>query len=387
MLIQDFSRHLAELLSARNPFAVATVVATHGSSAAKPGAKALIIPPGRNVWGWVGGGCAERYVINEAMNALAAREPRRITVDLRDEVFGAGMPCGGHMEVYIEPVFPPRRLWLVGHHPGADALSRLAADAGLETRATGHAPFSPENPDAVLRLDSSEGGTNRPAPGCPDEFVWQPGPVEARLNRTEWAVSVLASLLSGLRNKSGASLRQVKAMPNGNAAPVPWGDSTPELLLVGHNPITRELARLGVMARWPVGVCASNARVEDYPRKTRLFGPESAFRLPPSSAATCAVVATQHKDDQATLTQLLAGPAPYIGLIASTSRARLILKSLGTPQAVPPTLYAPAGLDLGAATPFEIALSTVAEIILCRFASGTSGSPQGHCGRLERANQ
>ena len=84
------------------------------------------------------------------------------------------------------------------------------------------------------------------------------------------------------------------------------------------------------------------------------------------SPATAAVVATLHKDDVTSLRHLLRVPATYVGLIASEKRARLLLDWLGAETAAHPALHAPAGLDLGARGPEEIALSTLAEICLCR---------------------
>lgn len=81
--------------------------------------------------------------------------------------------------------------------------------------------------------------------------------------------------------------------------------------------------------------------------------------------------ATLHKDDEAALRHLLRVPASYVGLIASEKRARLLLDWLGAETSAHPALHAPAGLDIAARGPAEIALSILAEIVLCRYPAQT----------------
>ncbi|HUJ76126.1 MAG TPA: XdhC family protein, partial [bacterium] len=63
----EFATHLERLHASGEPFAVATVIRVHGSASARPGSKALIDARGRNVFGWVGGGCAESLVRDESL--------------------------------------------------------------------------------------------------------------------------------------------------------------------------------------------------------------------------------------------------------------------------------------------------------------------------------
>lgn len=114
-----------ELAAAGQPFAIATVVRVEGSSSARQGAKALIDERGKIVQGWVGGGCAESAVRSEALQCIKTRSPRLVTLDMQDEVLGVGMPCGGRMEVYIEPVLPKPQLLIAGHGRIAETLAAL----------------------------------------------------------------------------------------------------------------------------------------------------------------------------------------------------------------------------------------------------------------------
>jgi xanthine dehydrogenase accessory factor len=123
---------MVALRAAKQPFALATVVETAGSVSAKTGAKAVIGRDGQVVAGWVGGGCAEATVCHTALDSMASGESKVIELDLDDEVLGTGMPCGGSMRVYVEPVLPKPRLWILGHGRVAESLCAMGAMMDLE---------------------------------------------------------------------------------------------------------------------------------------------------------------------------------------------------------------------------------------------------------------
>jgi xanthine dehydrogenase accessory factor len=129
--MQDIIDTLAEMRSARRPFAVATVVEIVGSVSAKTGAKAVINDSGRVVAGWVGGGCAESTVCGTALECMRDGETRIVELDLNDEVLGTGMPCGGSMRVYVEPILPKPGLWILGHGRVAECVCHLGALMGF----------------------------------------------------------------------------------------------------------------------------------------------------------------------------------------------------------------------------------------------------------------
>lgn len=120
-----------DMRKARRAYAVATVVETRGSVSAKTGAKAVFDAQGRVMAGWVGGGCAESSTSEQALRCLASGETAVIDIDLDDEVLGAGMPCGGAMRVYVEPVLPRPVLWIMGHGRVAECLCALGDMMGL----------------------------------------------------------------------------------------------------------------------------------------------------------------------------------------------------------------------------------------------------------------
>lgn len=127
--------------AAGEPFAIATVVRTVAATAAKAGAKAVILPDGTVTDGWIGGGCARAAVIKAAKDALADGQARLVSVEPPDELdkhghrageeqggvrFAKNMcPSQGTMDVFVEPVLPKPELLVCGASPVAIALADL----------------------------------------------------------------------------------------------------------------------------------------------------------------------------------------------------------------------------------------------------------------------
>ncbi len=246
----DVFKASSELASQGKSWAMATVVRVEGSSSARPGSRAVIASDGRIVAGWVGGGCAESAVRHQALHCLKTGKPQLITLDMTDELLGVGMPCGGVMEVFIDPVLPQ-----------------------------------------------------------------------------------------------------------------------PELLLVGHGRIAETLASLGSLMGYSVVVDDPGATGDRFPTASRVINDDLTHSAAAIGERTCIVVATQHKLDHLWIRKALDSGAAYIALIASRHRAALVLDYLvaeGVPQETVDRVWAPAGLDLGAATPEEIALSIMSQIVALR---------------------
>jgi len=241
---------LLELRDRGELHAVATVVEAIGSVSAKTGAKAIIGPEGRIMAGWVGGGCAESAVGSAALECMDTGKTKIMDIDLDDEVLGVGMPCGGSMRVFIEPIQPKPTLWIMGHGRIAECLCHFADTVGFNVAVNDPIATAERFPDAH-RLISDD----------PDYSSLEPGP-------------------------------------------------------------------------------------QDF-----------------------VVIATQHKGDHESMQRALAARPGYIALIASHKRASLVmdyLKEAGFPQERLDRVNIRAGLDIGARTPEEIALSVISEIVMLR---------------------
>lgn len=247
------------------PFALATVVRTVAATAAKPGAKAVIMADGSIEGGWIGGGCARAAVLKAAQAALEDGRPRLVSIQPMDLLKDQGLrpgderagiafaknmcPSHGTMDVFVEPFLPQPQLVICGASPVALALARQAAGLGLGL------------------------------------VVCAPPPEQAAF------------------------------------------------------------AEIG------------GARVDTYDLAA-LAGGEHFI-----------VVSTQGKGDNAALKAALAVDAAYVAFVGSPRKAAALRAEMaeeGVPSERLANLRAPAGLDLGAISPEEIALSILAEIVQVR---------------------
>jgi xanthine dehydrogenase accessory factor len=129
----------AELARSGEEFALATVVWRQGPSSGQQGARAIITAAGE-LYGWIGGACAEPVVVREALDVIRSGEARLLLLGAPEQ-FGAAVPEGmavvpiscqsdGALEVFIEPVTPTPQLVVVGRSPMAHTLTDLATALG-----------------------------------------------------------------------------------------------------------------------------------------------------------------------------------------------------------------------------------------------------------------
>ncbi len=120
-------------------FALATVVWRQGPSSGQPGARAIITATGQ-LYGWIGGACAEPVVVREAQRVIAARRAKLLLLGAPEQ-FGGSIPDGmvavaiscqseGALQIYIEPVVPTPHVTVVGRSPMAHTLAGLAQALG-----------------------------------------------------------------------------------------------------------------------------------------------------------------------------------------------------------------------------------------------------------------
>lgn len=150
-----------ELRERAEPFVTAVVVRCDPPTSAKPGAKAVVTQAG-DIVGWIGGGCAQPIVIEQARAALREGKPRLIRISPDEglvEVHGMinfEMAChsGGTLDIFIEPVLPPVQLVIMGRSPVAQALARLGKGLGYAVAV--HAPGAQraDFPEADRVVDS-----------------------------------------------------------------------------------------------------------------------------------------------------------------------------------------------------------------------------------------
>jgi xanthine dehydrogenase accessory factor len=144
----------------------------------------------------------------------------------------------------------------------------------------------------------------------------------------------------------------------------------PQLVVIGHLPIAEALAALGKGLQYTVTVMGLDATQERFPQADlvldRLDFSQLRVRV---TAQTYVVVATHGNYDEEALEWALNTEAAYVALVASPKRAEAVLQYLretGVAEERLARLKCPAGLNIGASTPEEIALSILAEIVQLR---------------------
>jgi xanthine dehydrogenase accessory factor len=142
----------------------------------------------------------------------------------------------------------------------------------------------------------------------------------------------------------------------------------PHLLILGRSPIAQTLARLAKAIHYRVSVAASGAEQEQFPDVDQL---QTDLNLDGTkiSPETFVVVSTQGEGDEEALQQAAGTSAAYVAFVASRVKAQKVLEFLRearVPSERVRQIRAPAGLDIHAASPEEIAVSVLAEIIQVR---------------------
>ena len=143
---------------------------------------------------------------------------------------------------------------------------------------------------------------------------------------------------------------------------------SPRLLLFGVSPVIRALAQLGKGLGYSVDVVDPHADPRALPGADRIFRDlgSADVRAPSPAARLFAVVATMGENDEDALFAALAARPMYLGVVASRTRFGRIRDALlrrGVPAAALESIKNPAGLDIGARLPEEVALSILAEIV------------------------
>ena len=344
-------------------FAVATVVSVSGSAPRAPGAALAVAADGTAV-GSVSGGCVEAAVYELCREALAEGLPRRAQFGYADDdAFAVGLTCGGTIEVLVTPVgaAAPAR---------ATLAAALAAAGGGEPLALARIVDGPPELLGGALLVRPGGGHDGTLGGRPE------------LDRT--AAAEAAALLDagrtglvGLAAEGSRCGRPVTLLVEASLPP-------PRMLVYGAVDFAAALAGAGAFLGYRVTVCdarpvfatparfpAAHEVVVDWPHR-HLDAQRGALD---SRTAIC-VLTHDARFDIPLLTRALALPVGYVGALGSrrTHADRLRrLRAAGVPERRLARLRSPIGLDLGARTPEETALSIAAEIVALR--RGGSGVP------------
>ncbi len=344
-------------------FAIARVVDIEGSGPREPGA-AMAVSASGQVVGSVSGGCVEGAVVSEALAILAGEaEPRVVTFGYSDdEAFAVGLTCGGTIHLFIQP---------------ADTLTNDADGTApldmLDARIRSHEPIAV----ATVIDGPNTGSTLLVAPGSPS--IGSLGNAELDRIVVRDALGELEAGTTGIRHYGPQGETTPEDLVNTPTVKV-FVESfapAPQMWIFGAVDFTAALARVAKILGYRVTVCDAReifATRRRFPMADNvvvswpgdLFTAEGK-NLGPRDAVC--ILTHDAKFDVPAVVGALATRVGYIGVMGSrkTHNKRLErLADAGVDANDLARLMSPIGLDLGARTPEETAISICAEIIARR---------------------
>jgi xanthine dehydrogenase accessory factor len=360
--LRDILDAYTRLASRGEAGVLASVAHVAGSTYRRPGARMLVLPDDTMV-GLISGGCLEGDLLEHARRVRETGVPALVQYDHRgqdDIVWGLGLGCAGAVDVWLERVDAARPgplawlgAWSASRASGAIATALGGPRAGerrvLDSRDGLSGALASSEVDEALRECLASGAGRRFSTHIPNPA---PGGVDPRL----------------------AAGSDQPVWVEVSRAPV-------RLALFGAGPDALPLARIARELGWDVVVMdhrAAYALADRFPgADVRHAEVARAVERAEVDARTHAIVMTHHYlHDRAILAALLPTPVPYIAVLGPKQRTLDLLGEIAGDGARASDedrarVFGPAGLDIGADAPEEIALSICAEVQA--FASGRSG--------------
>ncbi len=299
--------------------ALATVVETWGSAPRQAGSQLAISGSGE-IMGSVSGGCVEGAVVTEALEALADGKPRLLTFGVSDETaFAVGLACGGTIRVMVEPV-----------GPGSAALPEGLLAEVVAARAARQALAVEVQPEGWTRR------ILRPGQGAA---------ADARFRSDRSGMEEDGRFLA-IHNPP---LRMIVVGAVHIAQPL-----LPMARLAGYDPVLID----------PRGAFGSDLR---FPGETILddWPDEALEKLAPDARTAIITLTHDPKLDDPAIRIALRTGCFYLGCLGSKkTHAKRVerLQAAGHPEAEIARIHAPVGMDIGAKTPAEIAVSILAQV-------------------------
>ncbi len=358
--LRDILTALADLHARGERAAMATVIRVRGSTYRREGAR-LLIQAGGGTLGSISGGCLEGDVAEVARGVIETGRPRLVSYDLTsddDAVWGLGLGCNGAIDVFVEPV---------AGAAGADLLTFLRE------------PIDQRRRVAVATVVAAP-----PSSLTVGARIFIPETGEARGSVGDASLDTRIAAAARTQITAGRSLVLPVDLTSGKGEVFIEVVAPPLPLLVcgaGHDALP--LVRLAHELGWWVTVADSRpayATRERFPWADEVILAEDhdVAQKAQIDRHTFVVLMTHNfLHDRTILRGLLATPARYIGLLGPRARTDRLLADL-TKEGVALSdgqrsrLYGPVGLDLGAETPEEIAMSIIAEILAVRNGRGTA---------------
>jgi xanthine dehydrogenase accessory factor len=329
--------------------ALSSLVWSSGSVPMSERAKMLAFEDGR-VLGTIGGGCLEAEILAVAGQVIQSQRPRLSRFTLTEEQAGeGGLNCGGSLRIFTEPV------------SGQEVFAGLLA-ARRERRACALVSALRDTPMGVPKLLVVPGQERRGSLGA--------APLD------EWAAAQVEALIAGGSNEAqvlevGPDLAQVAGAEFFFEPYLP----APMLFIFGGGHVGGQVCRLAAHVGFRVVMVDdrpqfANPRRHPDAAQWVVAPMEEAFAQLPIDGQSYVIAATRgHQHDEAVIEQAIRTPARYVGMLGSERKKLLMwrrIEARGGSRERLDQVYAPVGLNIGADTPEEIAVSVVAELVRVR---------------------
>jgi xanthine dehydrogenase accessory factor len=271
-----------------------------------------------------------------------------------------GMLCGGRISLFTEIIFPSRQERGI-FQVVVDELKASRPVAMATAVVTAYPEKPPGGPRVVFRREKILAGS---------------------LADPHWNEKVIAAASGMLEREEPLYLSlesKLEAFPELEGFLVEAFHAEPTLVIFGAGHVAQPLCNIAAMAGFRVVVVDNRAEFasrERFPDSSEILlcEPEEAFtRLDPGPGHYLVSVTRGHLEDRKVIEHALRFPAAYIGMIGSKRKVKLLweeLKARGVEPDALERVHAPIGLEIGAETPAEIAVSILAEMIQTRRAAG-----------------
>ena len=352
--LMDVYSEILKGFEQKESMVLATIVSTSGSTPAAALSKMLVKQGGAVSVGTVGGGCMEGDVLHAAKRLAGSKKAEVVTFHLNETNIDQGLICGGTLDVLIEPVSLEQRGLI-------EELKKL--------RAAGE--------DVVVATFLQTDGT------IPWKHIVRPR--AASLHD-----SFLQSQLPDLEVDVNEEVRKAYQRHQTRRMKTKGGElflepvlGEPGLVIFGGGHVSKYVAKAASMAGFRVTVVDDRpeyANPARFPEAGQTIAVDygEAFRHVSILSSTYVVIVTRgHRSDEEILEQVLKTPAKYIGMIGSERKVFSTYKSLaerGMPLESLKKVFAPIGIEMGAVTAEEIAVSITAEMIGVRRGLSSASS-------------
>ncbi len=362
MAVRDILTTLQSWWHAGQPLALATVVDVRKSAPRQPGA-AMAVSADGEVAGSVSGGCVEGAVYELAQQVLDTGVPELVHYGYSDdEAFAVGLTCGGELDVFIERIAPDATPW----------FARLVGDVADEA------------PVAVTKVIDAPSEDGAP-PVRGSTMLVGPDWTHGALGTEGLDVAVVDDARGMLEQGRTAERRYgrhgERRLDDVRVFVMSYAPR-PRMFVFGAIDYAAAVADIGHFLGYHVTVCdarATFATSKRFPEADEVivdWPHRYLSRVTLDARSAICVLTHDPKFDVPLLEVALRSPATYIGAMGSrrTHDERLErLRARGLTDEELARLRSPIGLDLGARTPEETAVSVAAELIQCRW--GGSGRP------------